>query len=91
MTGFQEQKMKCICWELASNDYEYRYKRYTFKPLGECSRYDEKKTIYKDLIEQIKNSISDFDVATFIEREEIKRETVSFIKDVFEDKQTPLS
>ena len=24
MTGFQEQKMKCICWELATNDYEYR-------------------------------------------------------------------
>ena len=21
MTGFQEQKMKCICWELATNDY----------------------------------------------------------------------
>lgn len=23
MTGFQEQKMKSICWELATNDYEY--------------------------------------------------------------------
>ena len=28
MTGFQEQKMKCIVWDLATIDYEYRYKRY---------------------------------------------------------------
>ena len=42
MTGFQEQKMKCICWELASNDYEYRYYRFTQNKLGECSNYKEK-------------------------------------------------
>ena len=24
MTGFQEQKMKCIDWELATNGYDYR-------------------------------------------------------------------
>src|SRR5688572_16987320 len=41
MTGFQEQKMKCICWELATNDYEYRYE-FTKNPLGECSSYKEK-------------------------------------------------
>jgi hypothetical protein len=85
MTGFQEQKMKCICWELATLDYEYRYKRYTLKPLGECSRYDEKKTIYKDIIEQIKNRILDFDVSTFIDRAELLQETISFIKGIFVD------
>lgn len=53
MTGFQEQKMKCICWELASRDYEYRYKRYTQNSLGECSSYDEKNTIFGDLYSQI--------------------------------------
>lgn len=36
MTGAQEQKMKCICWELATYDYDYRYKRFTQKTLGEC-------------------------------------------------------
>ena len=25
MTGAQEQKLKCICWDLATLDYEYRY------------------------------------------------------------------
>lgn len=54
MTGAQEQKMKCICWELATEDYEYRYKRYNGKwDLGECSNYDSKKKIYNDLLEQI--------------------------------------
>lgn len=54
MTGFQEQKMKCICWELATNDYEYRYNRFSKSKLGECSCYSEKNTIYKDLIDCIK-------------------------------------
>ncbi|MFC3851290.1 hypothetical protein ACFOSD_06745 [Salinispirillum marinum] len=53
MTGALEQKMKCISWEMAANDYEYRYFRYSQKPLGECSSYKEKKEIYKDLVEQI--------------------------------------
>nr|WP_320022224.1 hypothetical protein [uncultured Draconibacterium sp.] len=52
MTGFQEQKMKCICWEMATVDYEYRYD-FTKTPLGECSSYSEKQKIYKDLIKQI--------------------------------------
>lgn len=53
MTGFQEQKIKCICWDLASDDYEYRYDRYNANQLGECSNYKEKNTIYQDLIKQI--------------------------------------
>ncbi|EGQ9111980.1 hypothetical protein GA073_16115 [Vibrio alginolyticus] len=53
MTGAQEQKMKCICWELATNDYEYRYQRFNLNPFGECSNYQEKKEIYKDLVKQI--------------------------------------
>lgn len=52
MTGFQEQKMKCICWEMATVDYEFRYE-FTKNPLGECSSYSEKQKIYKDLIGQI--------------------------------------
>lgn len=52
MTGFQEQKMKCISWEMATADYEYRYE-FTNNPFGECSSYKEKQKIYKDLIMQI--------------------------------------
>lgn len=83
MTGFQEQKMKCICWELATHDYEYRYRRYTLKPLGECSTYDEKKIIYKDLIEQIKKHIPNFDVTVFLDRELIKTTTLTEMADIF--------
>lgn len=83
MTGFQEQKMKCICWELATNDYEYRYKRFSQKPLGECSCYDEKKTIYKDLVEQIEKQIPNFNVSTDIEKQSILTSTISEITNIF--------
>jgi hypothetical protein len=77
--------MKCICWELATYDYEYRYKRYTLKPLGECSTYEEKKTIYKDLIDQIKKHIPNFEVSTFLNKEQIKATTLSEIHSIFSD------
>lgn len=53
MTGFQEQKMKCICWELATDDYEYRYERYKRDSLGECSNLDEKNTVWNDLSKHV--------------------------------------
>jgi hypothetical protein len=80
MTGFQEQKMKCICWELATNDYEYRYE-FTKKPLGECSNYNDKQAIYKDLIEQITKHIPNFNVLTEIDKQSIL--TRSDITDIF--------
>jgi len=54
MTGAQEQKMKCICWELATYDYEYRDYRYRKTPLGQCSTFKEKQYIYRDLFKQIR-------------------------------------
>lgn len=42
MTGAQEQKMKCICWELATNNYQYRYEFLKNKSYGECSSYKDK-------------------------------------------------
>lgn len=50
MTGFQEQKMKCICWEMATYDYEYRYKRFIQNVLGECSNYKEKNQVINDIV-----------------------------------------
>lgn len=56
MTGEQEQKMKCICWELATEDYDYRYKRYNGKwELGECSNLNEKNKVYVDLYSHTKD------------------------------------
>lgn len=54
LTGEQEQKMKCICWDLATDDYDYRYERYSKGwTLGECSRLEDKKTVYNDLYKRI--------------------------------------
>jgi len=83
MTGAQEQKMKCICWELATNDYEYRYIRFTQKRLGECSNYSEKKEIYKDLVKQIKERDSTFSVLTSINKTLILSNIVSSIENIF--------
>lgn len=54
MTGAQEQKMKCICWVMATNDYRYRYDLVNVKQYGECSEYKHKKGIYADLLNLIK-------------------------------------
>ncbi|WP_158990141.1 hypothetical protein [Mucilaginibacter sp. L196] len=83
MTGFQEQKMKCICWELATVDYEYRYFRFTQQRLGECSNYAEKMSIYKDLIDLIKKYEPGFDVTAELDRNLISAETLSEIKALF--------
>lgn len=83
MTGAQEQKMKCICWEMATHDYEYRYFRYSKKLLGECSSYEEKKEVYKDLVKQIaKQEAKSFDPST-IEKLDILSNTSIQIKNSF--------
>lgn len=85
MTGAQEQKIKIITWELASHDYEYRYLRFTQKRLGECSNYNDKKEVYKDLIQQIKKHNSNFDISSFIDRSEILSKTKLSIENIFSD------
>lgn len=85
MTGFQEQKMKCMCWELATHDYEYRYERFSQKPLGECSSYEEKKTIYKDLIKQIRKHQGGFNISSILNQDEIRLIVHSRIVDIFHD------
>jgi len=83
MTGFQEQKLKCIVWDLATNDYFYRYKRYTQSPFGECSSYKEKKDIYKDLIDLIVNFKSDFTAHRDIDKNLLEEETLEEMKAIF--------
>jgi hypothetical protein len=81
MTGFQEQKMKCICWEMATVDYEYRYE-FTKMPLGECSSYSEKQKIYKDLIAQIEKYGLEFSKIN-IDKKDILATTSKDIIDTF--------
>ncbi len=54
MTGAQEQKLKCICWDLATEDYEYRYSRYNKWELGECSKLKDKSTVFSDLVAAVR-------------------------------------
>lgn len=53
-TGAQEQKLKCICWEIATHDYDFRYQfmRGDFQ-LGEYSDYKSKNKVCSYLQEQI--------------------------------------
>ena len=61
MTGAQEQKMKCICWELATNNLQYRYIRY-YKgwTLSECSTLENKSIVYKDLMKAVQRMDSNY-------------------------------
>ena len=82
MTGAQEQKMKCICWDLATTDYEYRYEFLNKKSYGECSDYKSKNGIYNDLIAAIEHKDSSFSISTLIDAVLLNR-TISKINEVF--------
>lgn len=54
MTGAQEQKLKCIAWELATNDAEFR--REFFREFNvEFSSYDDKNKLYQKLLKYLGN------------------------------------
>lgn len=56
MTGAQEQKMKCICWEIATIDFDLRRDIYFPWELKECSRMtDKRKVISCSYIAKIQN------------------------------------
>ncbi|EGN74453.1 hypothetical protein A28LD_1947 [Idiomarina sp. A28L] len=83
LTGAQEQKMKCIRWALASDDYEYRHNKLNKRDFGDCSTYKDKESIYKDLVTQIiKIGKSDFN-DNFIDKQKILNQTIDTIRDCF--------
>lgn len=84
MTGFQEQKLKCICWELATIDFEYRYDHKT-KTVGDRSSYADKQSIYKDLIEYIKKHLENFNVQTDINKSHSLATATDNVKSIFEN------
>lgn len=54
MTGFQEQKLKCIDWELATNGFEYRIRFLdSVQEKGTYSTYKAKNKVYNALIDEI--------------------------------------
>lgn len=79
MTGASEQKLKCICWEMATNDYDYRY-RYLKKNYGECSSYRDKSSIYKDIIERIGKIDNSFSVARLFDDVDVSAKEKNLIE-----------
>lgn len=55
VTGYQEQKIKCILWQLATHDFDFRYKYLKGEfNLGEGSNWSDKNLVFGKLKEQIK-------------------------------------
>lgn len=55
MTGFGEQKLRFIIWEIASYDLEFRYKLLKGDcSFGEFSQLSDKKNVYTKLLREIK-------------------------------------
>lgn len=55
LSGCMEQKAKCILWDIATHDFEFR--RNFLNDLnpkqGEYSNFESKNLVYKSLIEQV--------------------------------------
>lgn len=51
LTGCMEQKAKCILWDIATHDFEYRRDfLYNNSKQGEYSKYESKNYVYKTLV-----------------------------------------
>ena len=75
MTGASEQKLKCILWEIATNDFEFRYDFLSSKTsYGECSRLEDKNKVFRDLKKQVKKMTPDLDCFKKIYDDDTKTE-----------------
>ena len=55
LTGCMEQKAKCILWDIATYDFEYRRDfLLNNSQQGEYSKYNSKNMVYKTLIKRVK-------------------------------------
>ena len=86
MTGFQEQKMKCICWDISTIDYEFR--RDWLRDLGkngEFSSIDAKGWFYKSIIARIENfNEIKIDNEKLLEKATIKQSVFKNIKNILD-------
>lgn len=79
MTGAQEQKLKCICWDLGSIDLDARNQRYG-KKIGEMSCYDEKNHLCRDLIQFLLRNKRDFDPIASFDRQGLMQAALDDVK-----------
>lgn len=83
LTGASEQKLKCILWEMATNDYEFRY-NYLKDNYGECSNYESKEKVLQSLTKCINKINYKFEI-TEIFKNEIMDQSKKNSKLVFEN------
>ena len=80
MSGYLEQKIKCICYDLGCVDYELRYEILDkWKNWGTFSSYDKIKQVY-DLINK---SIKNYD-SSYNENTGISKDSYQSVKDILE-------
>ena len=78
LTGYQEQKLKCILWEIASDDLDFRYKYLSGSvKVNECYRLREKNSGYNIVKKTLADKNHPF---VFPDEFEINRQ-ISEIKD----------
>lgn len=78
LTGYQEQKLKCILWEIASDDLDFRYKYLSGSvKVNECSQLSDKNIVYNILKRTLEDKNHPF---LFPDEIEINRQ-ISEIKD----------
>lgn len=88
MTGAQEQKLKCIAWELATNDFDFRIEFLKSFSKAGFSKYDEKNNLFRQIITQIKMTESDFIIANKLHKTKIWED--SKINSIFDESNFPI-
>ena len=85
LTGFEEQKLKCICWDMATVDFEYRRRLLNNDDrLGEYSSLDAKSKIYsalRALITRLEGI--PFDINNYINKGQIAKSAKNEVETIF--------
>lgn len=84
MTGYEEQKLRNICWEVATIDLDYRYQMIQGRvSYGEYSSLEDKKKVYDLLREKTRAFGADFalDTKKVVMLDEVKTEMETVMKD----------
>lgn len=86
MTGFSEQKAKCICWDLATEDYEFRYEYLKSLPhYGEMSSITSRNNVFKNIIEIQQKINPDFSAEQIIDKDNLLNEVKTTMIDLFSE------
>lgn len=84
MTGSQEQKLKCICWYIASFDYKFRYDYLDkYKDLHQFSSLGDKTFVFGFIKDFIQRHDSKNVIITDAEKDKIIRDTAASIARIF--------